>query len=491
MTSPRALVGGDEQLGGSRRRTQWGGDVSDGSSGSVADHNAMEPGDLRQRDDEETRDGDVRSKKALEKAGTLKIKDVDTGEEFIMHKSEASALLTTHHSSRKIVKDAATGTSLTVNEFGSRAGLPDQAPPVTVHARGTEKSLKNLRRIQTLGSQEGAVWAMQFNANGSYLATAGQDRVVRVWKTFRSGKLRGEALFEDAPVRAYTGHRGDILDLCWSHTDWLLSSSMDKTVRLWYTTMDECLRIFTHQDFVTSIKFNPVNDKFFISGSLDGKLRMWNIPDLKVVDWVDIGEMVTSCTFSSCGRRAVVGTHKGKCHFYGTDSFKFKYSHQIQVKNARGSKLLGRKITGLNFMPADDEQDELLVTANDSRLRLYDGSAVLQCKYKGHSNQNAQIQASYSTNGEYIVSGSESPDVFIWRAHCTTLPACACGGGATAKQSTYEKFTTSEQHVTVARFGPDDLRTTRAFPLEELSGTTGQIILAAGYSGKVHVYENV
>ena len=44
---------------------------------------------------------------------------------------------------------------------------------------------------------------------------------------------------------------GDILDVCWSHTDWLLSSSMDKTVRLWYMTMDECLRIFSHQDFVT------------------------------------------------------------------------------------------------------------------------------------------------------------------------------------------------------------------------------------------------
>jgi hypothetical protein len=33
---------------------------------------------------------------------------------------------------------------------------------------------------------------------------------------------------------------------------------MDKTVRLWYMTMDECLRIFSHQDFVTAIDFNPV-----------------------------------------------------------------------------------------------------------------------------------------------------------------------------------------------------------------------------------------
>jgi WD40 repeat protein len=30
-------------------------------------------------------------------------------------------------------------------------------------------------------------------------------------------------------------------------------------------------------------RYFPVNDKYFLSGSLDGKLRFWNIPDHRVV----------------------------------------------------------------------------------------------------------------------------------------------------------------------------------------------------------------
>lgn len=52
-----------------------------------------------------------------------------------------------------------------------------------------------------------------------------------------------------------------MLDVAWSRTQFLLSSSMDQTVRLWHVSMAECLRIFTHPDFVTAIDFHPINDK--------------------------------------------------------------------------------------------------------------------------------------------------------------------------------------------------------------------------------------
>jgi WD40 repeat protein len=42
--------------------------------------------------------------------------------------------------------------------------------------------------------------------------------------------------------------------------------------------------VFQHIDFVTAIAFHPRNDQFFLSGSLDGKLRLWNIPDKKVAE---------------------------------------------------------------------------------------------------------------------------------------------------------------------------------------------------------------
>ena len=45
----------------------------------------------------------------------------------------------------------------------------------------------------------------------------------------------------------------------------MLTSSMDKTVRLWHISRKECLCIFQHMDFVTAIAFHPkVNSSYFL-----------------------------------------------------------------------------------------------------------------------------------------------------------------------------------------------------------------------------------
>jgi len=47
-----------------------------------------------------------------------------------------------------------------------------------------------------------------------------------------------------APHRSYAGHEADVLDVAWSRSQFLLSASMDKTVRLWHISMDDSLRVF-------------------------------------------------------------------------------------------------------------------------------------------------------------------------------------------------------------------------------------------------------
>ncbi|TKS83962.1 WD repeat-containing protein 44 [Collichthys lucidus] len=317
-----------------------------------------------------------------------------------------------------------------------------------------------IKVVQDLsGEHMGAVWTMKFSHCGRLLATAGQDNVVRIWvlKTafdyFNNMRLKyntegrvspspsqeslcssksddpgasgvpddpetedRNAPFRQVPFCKYKGHTADLLDLSWSKNFFLLSSSMDKTVRLWHISRRECLCCFQHIDFVTAIAFHPRDDRYFLSGSLDGKLRLWNIPDKKVALWNEVDgqtRLITAANFCQNGKYAVIGTYDGRCIFYDTE--RLKYHTQIHVRSTRGRNKVGRKITGIEPLPGENK---ILVTSNDSRIRLYDlRDLSLSMKYKGYVNSSSQIKASFSHDYSFIVSGSEDRYVYIWSTY--------------------------------------------------------------------------
>ncbi|KAL0275096.1 UNVERIFIED_CONTAM: hypothetical protein PYX00_003062 [Menopon gallinae] len=316
----------------------------------------------------------------------------------------------------------------------------------------------SLQHVQDLsGEHHGPVWCMKFSSCGRLLATAGQDKVLRVWvlknafqhfldirtkynaekvsptpsqeslvsqhssedPTIAAALLEGTnnlSPFMPKPFCTYTGHTSDLLDVSWSKNYFVLSSSMDKTVRLWHISRKECLCCFQHIDFVTAIVFHPRDDRYFLSGSLDGKLRLWNIPDKKVAVWNEVDgqtKLITAANFCQNGKFAVVGSYDGRCIFYNTD--RLKYHTTIHVRSTRGKNSTGRKISGIEPMPGEDK---ILITSNDSRIRLYDLRDLnLSCKYKGYVNVSSQIKASFSHDGKYIISGSENQCLYIWKTH--------------------------------------------------------------------------
>lgn len=148
---------------------------------------------------------------------------------------------------------------------------------------------------------------------------------------------------------------------------------------------------------------------------MDGKLRLWNIPDKKVALWNEVtgpNKLITAANFCQNGKFAVVGTYDGRCMFYHTEQL--KYHTQIIVHKGK-KRLTGRKITGIEPMPGEDK---ILVTSNDSRIRLYDLRDLgLTCKYKGYVNTSSQIKGTFSHDGKFIVSGSENQFVYIWKTY--------------------------------------------------------------------------
>jgi WD40 repeat protein len=59
-----------------------------------------------------------------------------------------------------------------------------------------------------------------------------------------------------------------------------------------------------------------VDDRYFISGSLDAKVRLWSIPDRQVIDWTDLNEMVTAASYTPDGQVRQRLTHWHTAHVH-------------------------------------------------------------------------------------------------------------------------------------------------------------------------------
>jgi WD repeat-containing protein 44 len=334
-----------------------------------------------------------------------------------------------------------------VNESGEESTEAGKPPVVTVSVAAASG-----RKATRTG---GAVWATEFSKDGRYFVTAGKDHVVRVWAVITTPEERraceeedaanggtGERLsapvFKGRPIREFEGHTGEVLDLSWSKNNFLLSSSMDKTVRLWHLSREECLCTFKHKDFVTRLAFHPMDDRFFLAGSLDTMLRLWSIPDKAIAFSEQLPDLVTAVAFSPDGRTAIAGLLNGMCLFYDTEGLKFQ--SQIHVRSSRGKNAKGSKITNIQTMtiPPSNPLDastqtpnsgtsqastdgavrgevRVLITSNDSRIRIYNlNKKTLDTKLKGHDNTCSQISASFSDDGSYVICGSEDRKAFIW-----------------------------------------------------------------------------
>ncbi|EDO19624.1 hypothetical protein Kpol_1018p164 [Vanderwaltozyma polyspora DSM 70294] len=326
-----------------------------------------------------------------------------------------------------------------------------------------------------------AIWVTKFSKDGKLMATAGKDGCIRIWKVISSPVERWEIngmqestkqanvqnvirrrqvanayqnsndsesrrltntfddikeavnlfapVFKPLPVRVFQEHSQDILDLDWSKNGFILTSSMDKTVKLWHPDRAVSLRTFKHPDFVSSVRFHPHDDRFFISGCLDHKLRVWSILDEEVSFEYDCQDLITAISLSpNNSEYTVVGTLNGYIHVVKTRGLSFVSAFHVRERHelSKGPgqppiiqlKRQGPRITGLQcFYPDQIDSLRILATCDDSRIRVIRLSDRKLLEYlKGFHSGSTQHQAQLATvsNRPVVISGSDDQWIYGW-----------------------------------------------------------------------------
>ena len=274
--------------------------------------------------------------------------------------------------------------------------------------------LTGIHETQRFDNQHvGPIWAITIAPDASYIATGGQDSVLRLWP------LQPHAPHLSASPIALSGHKSDIIDLSFAPSHFVLSASIDHTVRLWHPSKHAALSIFQHPDFVTAVNFNPLDDRTFASVCFDRKVRVWSIMDHRVTEWTKVGELCTACRYDRTGRYILVGTHVGTVAVIRATGEAggggMNYVQELNCRNRSGKYKKGKKVTGIDFFG-----HLVVVTTNDSRLRIFDmndetDQFTLVCKLKGVKNESLQIQGKFNDDGTLVLCGSDDGQIAVWQ----------------------------------------------------------------------------
>lgn len=357
-------------------------------------------------------------------------------------------------------------------QLASAQPLADDCVAVVSH-RKVFREFTQLRLVQRWQAHSGVIWRLAFSATGAHLASAGRDRVIRIWENRRApvdttggaAAVRGDEAaaepFQTPAAKELRGHQDDIFDLSWSGNLFLLSASRDKTVVLWHLYSDAALKTFRHDDCVMAVAFHPVDSRHFVSCSWNGKVRLQCASPARVVDWkqVQLHEAlpIHCVRFNSRGSCVTVGALQGRVrHFKVPPSLKLEYHAEIDVRE-KSARRRDVPVTGLDTLP--QRPDALLVTTRDSRVRLYQGPLRV-AKYKGVRNRCSRIAASFSPCGTYVICGSDDGSVVIWRTDteaAVCLPrarGCFTPSPGRLKSDSFEAFRATPCMATVAAFAP-------------------------------------
>lgn len=118
--------------------------------------------------------------------------------------------------------------------------------------------------------------AAQYFPTGVQILTAGSDKLIGYWEAYDGSLVREVEGSKSGPINA--------IDMNMMG-EYFVSAGTDQIVRLWnYQLGLEVAVGIGHASAITSARYSP-NGKFLVTGSSDGGIFVWKVPEVSVWWW--------------------------------------------------------------------------------------------------------------------------------------------------------------------------------------------------------------
>ncbi|CAO1635106.1 unnamed protein product [Sympodiomycopsis kandeliae] len=289
--------------------------------------------------------------------------------------------------------------------------------PISSSRQGQDKGLvRSVKRtsglsdpiIQLSGGHRGhEILDVRFSNDGEYVAAAGGDKTVSIWKTYSPNNH----------VTSLESHGKAVTCLSFvpsgsSSQPQLLTGSADSTIILWSILApppaNKLRRFRYHQSVVNAVVPCPSDSSLFASGSDDGNVCIWKTDERKPWEVLKVGYPVTALEWTKDGSGLFVGGIDNQIHLYDlhrkqilytlsshTDtisvlrlspsgSYLLSYSFDSSIKiwdvrpfaiasdeSSQHSERLHKTLTAGNSMGSTDQ---LLIKANWSKMKIHNSN---------------------------------------------------------------------------------------------------------------------
>lgn len=246
-------------------------------------------------------------------------------------------------------------------------------------------------RVKTLkGHGDSDVWAVAFSPDGKYLASAGADSKVQVWKTQNFEQLK-----------TLSGHTKPVTSLSFSPDGkYIASGGRDSTVVIAHTDgSGSPVTLTGHQKAVFSVAFSR-DGQYLASGGLDSTIRIWRAPSWQLEKTLSIPKSVFSVAFSSDSKFLACGSEDGLVRVW--DAGKWELLRSLEGHS--------NFVWNVAFSP---DGRYLASAGRDNSVRVWTMSDYSLAK--NLETHSPMMSVAFSTDSRYLATAGEDKMVRMWQ----------------------------------------------------------------------------